>query len=522
MLKLLRTIILLAGFYSAVSYAGQLTPQTQLHQPVFLQKSTGFFRFSFDNVSMPQNDQSMGLLGLNYFVDMTPHVYGGMGMYGAVTGTQGGMFILGLGGGYHRELLPRWWVDANMFAGGGGGKSSLVGGGFMIRPSLGVQYAFSWARVGVHYSYISFTDGKIHSSQIGLDVDLPTELYYLIPQHGGTLINFDDFKLQDGTFLGLNRNDFAILLQQYRQRAGTKNTDNEVQDGNIGLVGAEFDHYFTDNTFWWLKASGAFSGIPHGYMDIVGGLGYHWALGSSGIALVPQLGVGAGGGGMVDTGGGFLVNPLIGVEWPFTYHFSGRISTGYLWSPKGNFQAVPITGEIIYHLDMASLTKQSTNLLISDFSLRQWRLQALNQTYFHPQRSSSNLTSAINLIALQLDQMVTPYIFISYQGAFAYSGNHAGGYATGMIGPGLQSNAFFHDRAQVFGEVMVGAGGGGGLALGGGSLIEPLIGARYAFTPVIGIQASMSQIIALRNNLNTPALNVGVTISLDTLNKHSG
>src|SRR3990167_5975357 len=488
-----------------------------------LHSLSGFFRFNYDNnIKMPNQIQSIGLLGVNYFADITPSIYAGIGGYGAIRGTQGGLFTVGIGGGVHHELISHWWGDVGLFVGGGGGRASLVGGGLMLRPSVGIAYAWPWARLGLHYSYITFTSGEIRSQQLGIDVDLPTDFYYLIPQDshvGRTLFNLDEIHLPKGKFIDFQRNDFAILLQAYKQRSGTNNIDNDIQDGTIKLVGAEFDHYFTDNIFWWLKTSGAFSGIPNGYMDVLGGLGYHYALGSTGFAFVPQMGIGAGGGGMVDTGGGFLVNPLLGIEYPLMSRFALRISSGYLWSPNGALNAVPITGELLYHLDNAIEKTKSTNFFVNHYDIQGWRIQFFNQTYFHPQRTISSTTSAIELIGVQIDQLFLPWFFISYQATGAYSGFHAGGYATGMIGPGIQSKEFFHHHIQFFSEVLLGAGGGGGLAISGGSLIEPVIGIRYSFTPIIGVQASVSQLKALQDNLNSPVVDGGLTVRFDILNQ---
>ena len=470
---------------------------------------------------MPNDIQHMGMLGVNYFADITPYIYGGVGAYGAVTGTQGGLFTLGIAGGVHHELVSNWWGDVGLFVGGGGGKSSLVGGGLMIRPSIGVAYSWKWARLGLHYSYVDFPDGDIRSQQIGLDLDIPTDFYYLFPSDnmGCPFFNLESFHLPDSSYLDFQRNDFAILLQGYRQRPGTLDTDGDIQDGTMWLLGAELDHYFTEHTFWWLKAAGAFSGIPNGYMDVLGGLGYHWSSRLYGIALVPQLGIGAGGGGMVNTGGGFLINPQLGIEFSLVDSVALRFSSGYIWSPKGEFKAVPVTAELLYHLNFATGSDDPVESISGSVVTAGWRIQSLNQTYFRPQRTAHATRSPINLVAVQIDQLFTPYFFVSYQGAAAYSGYHAGGYATGMIGPGIQSPSFFHQSMQAYGEVMIGAGGGGGLALSGGALIEPIIGLRYAFTPIIGLQAGVSEVIALRDKLNTPALNVGVTIRFDTLNR---
>lgn len=507
---------LLISIVAVSAYAANdVTLVNDQQKELQLKRLPTFFRFSFDDLSMPGTER-MGLLGLNYFADITPYIYGGIGAYGAVTGTQGGLFTLGVAGGVHHEFYPHWWGDAGLFAGGGGGRSSLVGGGLMVRPYVGVAYEWSWARLGLHYSYINFPDGKIHSKQVGVDLDIPTEFYYLDP---GAADCFDlkHFKLLTNDFLNVQRNDFAILLQNYIQRTGTLNTEGNVQDGTISLVGAELDHYFTDHMFWWLKAAGAFSGIPNGYMDVLGGLGYHWAF-FRGLALVPQLGIGAGGGGMVNTGGGFIINPQLGIEWPIFPSLSMRVISGYMWAPNGDFKVVPITGELIYHLNFVNGTTNTPNRFMSTYAVQGWRIQAMNQTYTHPQRSFNDVRTDINMVAVQIDQLLTPFFFLSYQGAAAYSGYHAGGYATGLIGPGIQSSPLFNEHVQLFSEVLVGAGGGGGLSLSGGSLIEPLVGLRYAFTPIVGVQASVGELKALRDDLDTPVINVGLTIRFDTLN----
>lgn len=488
-------------------------------QSLWLQKQPSFFRFSFDNIKMPQNIQKMGLLGVNYFVDLSPSFYAGVGTYGSVTGSQGGLFVLGFEGGVHHPIINNWWGDAGVYVGGGGGHSSYVGGGLMLRPHVGLEYNFNWARLGLHYSYITFPTGRIHSSQVGLDLDIPYDFYYVRTQDmTNSLFNFKDVHLFDGKYLSLQRNDFGLFLQAYIQKKGVQDAWGNTQDDTMGLVGAEFDHYMTDRLFGYAKASGAFSGVPNGYMDITGGLGYHYTLGSSSFALIPQFGAGAGGGGNVDTGGGIIINPQLGMEWPLSRKFSMRMSGGYLWAPYGQLKAYTATGMILYHLDLASGADAPTNQSI-DITTQQWRIQLFNQTYIHPQRINTSSKSPNNLIVLQFDQLFTPYFFFSYQAASAYSGSGAGGLASGMIGPGLQTAPFCHQHLRLFAQVLIGAAGGGKLALGGGSVVEPVVGLHYAFTPQFGLQTSVGQIKALKNKLNTPVFNLGFSIQFGTLNK---
>lgn len=511
-----KLIPLLAGICAISCFAAPTASQTA-NQHLLLQKQPGFFRFSYDDIKMPLSIQRMGLLGLNYFADFTPSIYGGIGGYGAVTGSQGGLFTLGIGGGLHHELFHHVWGDVGLYVGGGGGRASLVGGGLMLRPQAGLEYDFQWIRVGAHYSYVDFPSGKIRSQQVGVDLDIPYDFYY-VPYRdvGPALFKLNEINLFNGQIFGFQRNDFGILLQTYRQSSGTRNVSGQIQDGAMGLVGAELDHYITDNGFWYLKAGGAFSGQTNGYMDVLGGLGYHKTIYSYGFAFVPQLGIGAGGGGNVDTGGGILIQPQLGFEWPFTRSFSGRLSGGYLWAPQGQLKAATVTAEILYHLDLATAATHAATHCY--YETQGWRLQLFNQTYAHPQHVTEHTRSPDNLIAIQIDQLFTPHFFFSYQAASAYSGVHAGGYATGMIGPGVQTSAFLNHHLQLFGEILVGAGGGGDLALGGGALIEPVAGLHYALSDAWGLQASIADVKALHNQLNTPVLNIGITLRFGTLN----
>lgn len=494
-----------------------------LTQPLTLHEQSGFFRLSDDlHIQMPNNIAPMDLVGLHYYADLTDQIYLGAGGYGSIAGTQGGLFTLGFGGGLHHVLFNQLWGDVGLFVGGGGGKASLTGGGLMLKPYAGLAYAFSFGRVGAYYSLIDFPNGEIKSQQWGINFDLPVNIPYLSPVEsriGEFVTDLRHVALPLQTFFTIKRNDFSLLAQAYEQQAGTKNTVGETQDSTIGLVGAELDHYVDPHWFAWVKTSGAFHGIPNGYMDVLIGLGQHAQLGNSPIALVPMIGLGAGGGGLVETGGGFLLNALLGAELTLTKAYSLRVSSGYLAAPGGQLRVVPLTAQIIGHLDVVSATEAPSSdvLLPNIFSREGWRFHLFNQTYTHPQRTFDNTTTPIQLLGIQIDQRFTPWFFLSYQATGAYHGYHAGGYASGMIGPGIEWPRGPDQSLQPFAEMLIGAGGGGGLALSGGAIIEPVIGLRYALSEAFDAHVSAGELWALNNQLNTPVVNVGLTLKLDFL-----
>ena len=177
----------------------------------------------------------------------------------------------------------------------------------------------------------------------------------------------------------------------------------------------------------------------------------------------------------------------------------------------------------VYHLHIATLADKPTDLPADPYESWNWRVHLLNQTYLRPQRAANSVTSPINLVAVQFDQMLTPAFFLCYQAASAYSGKGAGGLATGKIGLGVQHTInFLNQHLQPFAEVFLGAGGGGGLALGGGSLVEAVLGLHYALTPTIGLITSISQLKAISDDLNTTVFTLGITINFATLTLGNG
>jgi hypothetical protein len=63
---------------------------------------------------------------------------------------------------------------------------------------------------------------------------------------------------------------------------------------------------------------------------------------------------------------------------------------------------------------------------------------------------------------------------------------------------------------------------GGGLALGGGALVEAVLGLHYALTQTIGLTTSISQLKAISDDLNTTVFTLGFTVNFATLTRGNG
>lgn len=506
--------------YQYLLFSGLLGLGTAtVHAKPHLEKMPAEFRFSVESVHMPSAAPSMGLLGFSYLLHFNSWFSAGLGTYSAVTGTMGGLFTVGIETDLHHKLFQRLEWNSGLFVGGGGRSPKTVGGGFMLRPFAGIDYCFDAFKLGLAYSWVVFPSGTISSSQLAFNIDIPTAFYFLRSQ--GALLDLEslsDVKPPDTQFLHFSHSYFSLIQEDYFQQKGTRGTDGRINDGTLKLLGFEFGHYWNSHWFWSVKTAGAFHGSKHGYMDAFWGLGYGQRLSSFLEALV-QLNLGAGGGGNIETGGGFALNPIAGVNLFFTSSFAAQIAGGYITAPGGNLRAGMLALKLLYFMNTAVLSNAAGPTGgSSPYFLSHLRFRIMNQTYFGPLRTARTTRSNINLIALQPDYFLNPYLYLTGQGAAAYQGDQSGGLASGLVGLGLQTR-YFKNIAPYF-EFLIGAEGGGGLDLGSGAIIQSNLGLQLRFNNYVGAFTSGGWLKALQGSLSIPTLYVGLTFSFDKLNAH--
>ena len=477
------------------------------------------WRLSFDSIKMPNKDGSMGLLGFYYLARVSPFFNGGIVGYSAIRGNQGGLFVLGIEGDIYCRLISKLWIHSGLFVGGGGGKVG-TGNGSMMRSHIGISYDFERFKVGANYSYVSFPDSKIQGKQVSLSITIPTQFYYTNPNFIGKTINdLNMLKHISGSSNIVFKHVYmGIDVKNYFQKLATKNTSGQVQDDTIWLTGFELGRFLTKNTYILLKTSGAFKGNPHGYMDFLAGIGYNYPLIAQYLSLSGKITAGSGGGGHVETGGGFLWETNIGLKLNFTPNIAMQIDGGYLNSPKGNLKAISLTSKLLYSIETASIvpTKKSKNTdgIYTFFS---WAIRITNQVYRHPKRTHNIANDNVHLICIKFDKLLNNYIFLTGQAHSAYSGNYVGGYAAGLVGIGIQSKAILNDQLKVNAEMLIGAGGGGHLAIGQGTIAQSVVGLTYNFNHYIGVRLSTGKVFALKDDLNNNVIDLGLVINFATL-----
>ncbi|MCL5260304.1 MAG: hypothetical protein M1561_01275 [Gammaproteobacteria bacterium] len=514
-ISLIRLSILIAVFISTPTFATSeknIIPDKNFQ----LSKLETNWRFNFDSVKMPSPGESnMGLLGISYLANINKWLYAGFGGYGSVTGERGGLFVLGFETGLQYEIFKNIYLSAGIYTGGGGGGSSLVGSGLMLRPRVGLAYDFKYFKIGVDLSNVRFPDGKINSTEAAINLSFPGSFFYSTPEN-----TFKQFStLENVTFdcpglLNFSKNVISLIEQNYF----TPNAGTIKNAFSIGLIGIEVDHFLTKHGFAYLKSAGGFAGKHNGYMDLLGGFGYEFAMPflSPRISIIPRVGAGAGGGGNVEVGGGILTEPSLGIKYQLSKKFSTEIVAGYLFAPNHNFNAYTLTAKLSYDIFLGKVEdKPQDNPLFSAYSFHAWQIRTINQTYFKPQRKNGN-NENINLFGVKFDDFLTKNFYLTGQGNSAYAGQ-AGGYSSGLLGFGVRSNKFFHNKIDLNAEILAGAGGGGSLDVSGGALLHPNIGITYHFTKYVGIQAEVGRIIGLRGKLNATTLDAGLVFDFTTL-----
>ncbi len=488
-----------------------------LDQSLQLNDLSTIWRLSFDSIKMPDNDGSMGLLGFYYLAKVSPFINGGIVGYSAISGNQGGLFVLGIEGNIYHRLISKLWINYGLFVGGGGGKVG-TGNGSMIRSQIGLSYDFERFKVGANYSYVSFPDSRIQGKQVGLSIAIPTKFYYTNPNFIGRTINDLNMLNHSSSNIVFNRIYMGIIVKNYFQEVATKNTFGEVQDNTIWLTGFELGRFMTKNTYILLKTSGAFKGNPHGYMDFLAGIGYNYPFIPKYLSLTGKITAGSGGGGYVETGGGLLVETNIGLTLNFTPNIAMQIDGGYLNSPYGNLKAISLTSKLLYSIETASIAPTTrTKSAEGIYNFNTWAIRITNQVYKHPKRNQNIANDNVHLICVKFDKLLNKYIFLTGQAHSAYSGNYVGGYAAGLVGVGIQSKTIFNDQVKANAEMLIGAGGGGHLAIGQGAIAQSVFGITYNFTNYFSLRMSTGKLFALKDDLNNDIIDLGLVINFATL-----
>ena len=262
----------------------------------------------------------------------------GANTYGAVVGNWGGFITLGLAGELQTRIAPNWRLHSGVFLGAGGGQSASaqVGGGFMFRGDAGITYETGrYGNIGIGVSYVTFPTGNIRSTQPYLLYEYPFDSFL----GSGWTESPASNGAGGSRTVPSQRKEFSLVALDYQIPGSVRKVDGSAQPSSLQLLGAQWTSYLDPNWFLTVEAAGAMGGNNNGYMQILAGGGYRFPITQS-TAVKLWAVTGTGGGGGVDTGGGFLVAGGLSLSQELSRSNVLEFSVGAIDAPQASFRAL--------------------------------------------------------------------------------------------------------------------------------------------------------------------------------------
>jgi hypothetical protein len=416
---------------------------------------------------------------------------------------RGGFFTFGVEGGLRARPFAAGplELEAGCFVGGGGGRSAPQGSGLMLRPHAGAAVLRGPIRFGVEISRVRFPSGGIDSTQAALTLSiLQPRLWQPAEPWGPAFTGLVEWVGQ-GMELEAMRLDHAAKV--------TSHQDGPQQPFEI--AGLSLSHDLPGPGFRFLSVAGAARGASPGYAQALAGFGLRTPP-CHAVGLEIRLGAGLGGGGDVDTGGGFLLSGE-GSVTAGTADWKASAGLGFVRAPGGQLHTRTVLIRISHHL--ATPRPAPGGEALVDVDLADWRVGAGLVAYQSAPRLQGR-PEGLQLVTLQAARDLGRGFYLHTEAGSA-TGGGAGGYSAGLLGLGCETTPW--KRQRLFTEAALGAGGGGLVRSGGGLLASLRTGWRLDLPRGLGLDATVGRVRAPHGDLDTTTFGMGVHLRFKTLER---
>jgi len=249
-------------------------------------------------------------------------------------------------------------------------------------------------------------------------------------------------------------------------------------------------------------------------MQILAGGGYRLPV-TKNVFVKLQAAAGPAGGGGVDTGGGLLVDAGASLQYALSQRLLIEAAISDVRAPSAGFEALSAGLKLNYQYGMPSgLNEPVPWSALSGFDAIPLRLRVANQTYFKASDLWRNrsIDQSVSNLGVQADYFLSDHYFLTGQGLAAYAGD-AGAYMIGAFGLGTHWN--LSRDLFVEAEALVGAAGGGGLAVGGGFVAQGNASLGYKLSRDLSLMASVGRVGAFEGNFQANV--IGLSLGYDFL-----
>lgn len=479
----------------------------------------GFAKIDFLSIDMPltiniSDEPNMGFTGIHYNLFLNDLFYTGIGLYGSVSGIRGGFFTLGVNAGVKKYFSNEFYIDSGFHFGGGGGAGAPDGGGAFILPHFNLGYNFKNFSINSGWSYVNFFDnGAIKGHQLNFGLEIPLDFEYADYKSTEKEVSINNLK-ETNWNQKPKRNSLMVHFNNLKVLSEAKATTGEILKGKtIKLAGFEFTSYINKNWFTFLKLDGAYDGIRAGYMDVILGGGYHLSMNKNKTNILAKFGIGAGGGGGVDTKGGFLLYPDLSIEQQIFNDIYVSVNKGFLSTPNKDFYTSTFGIGIKYYLERNGVKTDNNSFTYGKF--KGFDVIVKQDMYFNAARMTES-TENMHQISVQVNLDLNKNIFVAGQTSFANFGN-AGAYAEGLVGLGLKTASFFNNSTTFFTQFLGGAAGGGNISTGQGLILKPSLGLDYQLSNTLSLRTFGGYVKAKGGDLSSPFINFGIKYNISFL-----
>ena len=247
----------------------------------------------------------------------------------------GYMEILG-GVGYSKNITNHSNIQAKVSLGAAGGGEVDTGGGAISKASLNYNInPYKNMNIGLEGGYYHALEGNFDATFAKVQLGFNTNLLSV----GSTKSTID---LHD-----ITTQKFNIRLSNQTYLYSNSLSNDPTHKNNVNMLGIKVDWFMTDKLYATGQAFGAYGGDAGGYAVGMFGVGYIQPLAYR-FSAVAEIGIGAGGGGSINSGGGNITQPMTGIMYAFTKSTSIEVMYGRVIALNGDLNANIIDVGLVY------------------------------------------------------------------------------------------------------------------------------------------------------------------------------
>jgi hypothetical protein len=425
--------------------------------------------FNWTPLDMPAGERT-ALLGGTYMVAVNPDWGFGPSVYAGAQGDHGGLFTVGVTAQRRWRLFSSpWFVAAGLYAGAGGAthsKDADAGGGLMLRPELSLRRAFGPVYAGLGVAHVTFPSGNIRDTQWTVVIGRSDNFLSFLPTHSGMPGRADGR-------LGLKFDEISLSAGTETFREGSRRRNGAPLTGRLDKAGADLRRYVAPGRWWGIEASGAAGGDVNGYMELLANAGADCGIFGEQLRVGAQLSAGLGGGGVIDTGSGWLLRAGPTLRWITPWGPTLRADASYLTAPGGHYRSEQLRLSLSLPLESAARARAPHSFLDGTVREMAWYVTT---PHFQKLRFEDGTEDAVTGLGLTFNRDLDRTWYGTAQAGSAAWGE-AGGFSYGLVGLGAKTRRMNGVRLGI--EGLAGAAGGGGVDVRGGAVAGGEVWAQW-------------------------------------------